>query len=375
MPSVNSKSFTQLVTDFATSVQARTKALTDFSVGAVLRALAETTASVVVWVQGLILLLLATTRAATSSGADLESWMADFNFFKLQAANAGGLVTFSRFTATMQAVVPVGAVVQIADGSLRYLVVVDTTNAAYNAALSGYVIPAGTASLNVPVLATDAGSAWNVIAGAISVLAQAVQYVDTVSNPLAFTSGADAESDGAFRARFVTYIASLSRATKAAILSSILSLKVGAAASLVENADYNGTYHPGFFYAVVDDGSGTPGSTFLASASNAIDAVRPFTVSFGVFAPITLTAAVSMTAVIAAGYDPTATKATVRSAVLAYIAGLSLGQSLNYTRLLQVAYDASPGVANVTGMTVNGGTADLLASAQQRILAGTVTVS
>jgi uncharacterized phage protein gp47/JayE len=375
MPSVNSKSFTQLVTDFATSVQARASALADFSVGSVLRALAETMASVVVWLEGLILLLLATTRASTSSGPDLDTWMADYNFFRLPAAQASGLVSFARFTATAQAVVPIGAVVQTADGSLRYLVVIDTTNAAYNAALGGYVIPAGAASLSIPVLATDPGSAWNVIAGAISVLAQAVQYVDTVSNPLAFTSGADAETDSAFRARFVTYIASLSRATKTAILSAILSLKVGASAALVENADYNGTYHPGFFYAVVDDGSGNPGSTFLASASNAIDAVRPFTVAFAVFAPATLTANVTMSAVIGSGYDPVATKATIRSAVLAYLAGLSLGQSLNYTRLVQIAYEASPGVTNITGLTVNGGTSDLVASAQQRILAGTVTVS
>lgn len=375
MPSVNSKSFTQLVTDFATSVQARAVALTDFTVGSVLRALAETTSSVVVWLQGLILLLLATTRAATSSGPDLDSWMADFDFARLQAAFAGGLVTFARFTPTMQAVVPINALVQTTDGSLRYIVVVDTTNAAYNAILGGYVIPAGTVSLNVPVTALVAGAAGNAVANSITVLAQAVQYVDTVTNPSAFTSGADAETDPAFRTRFVAYIASLSRATKAAVLSAILSLKVGASASLVENADYNGTYHPGFFYAVADDGSGTPGSTFLASASNAIDAVRPFTVGFAVFAPVVVTANVAMAATIASGFDPTATKALVQSSVLAYIAGLTLGQSLPYSRLVQVAYDASPGVTNITGLTLNGGTADIMATAKQRVLGGTVTVS
>jgi len=375
MPAVNSKSFTQLVTDFATSVQARAAALTDFTVGSVLRALAETAASVVVWLEGLILLLLATTRAATSNGPDLDSWMADFDFKRLPAAFASGLVTFARFTPTMQAVIPIGAVVQTTDGSLRYQVVVDTTNPAYSATLGGYVIPAATASLNVPVIAVVAGAAGNAVAGSISVLAQAVQYVDTVTNPSTFTSGADAETDPAFRARFVAYIASLSRATKAAILSAILSLKVGASGALVENADYNGTYHPGFFYAVVDDGSGVPGSTFLSSAANAIDAVRPFTVGFAVFAPIVVVANVAMTAVIADGYDPVATKATVRTAVLAYIASLTLGQTLTYTRLVQIAYDASPGVTNITGLTLNGGAADITATAKQRVLGGTVTVS
>jgi len=375
MPSVNSKSFTQLVTDFATSVQARSTALADFTVGSVLRALSETAASVVVWLEGLILLLLATTRAATSNGPDLDTWMADFDFYRLNAAFAGGLVSFARFTPTMQAVVPINALVQTTDGSLRYVVVIDTTNSAYSAPLGGYVIPAGTASLNVPVTALVAGAAGNAVANSITVLAQAVQYIDTVTNPSAFTSGADAETDPAFRTRFVAYIASLSRATKAAILSAVLSLKVGASASLVENADYNGTYHPGFFYAVADDGSGTPGSTFLASAANAIDAVRPFTVGFAVFSPVVVTANVAMAAAIAAGYDPVATKSLIQTNVLAYIASLTLGQTLTYTRLAQVAYDASPGVTNITGLTLNGGTADIAATAKQRVLGGTVTVS
>lgn len=375
MASVNSKSFNQLVTDFATSVQARALQLTDFTVGSILRAIGEAMASVVVWLEGLILLLLATTRAATSNGPDLDSWMADFQFTRLQAAAAGGQVTFARFTPGMQAVVPIGAIVQTADGSLRYAVVVDSTNPAYSAALGGYVIAAGASNVNAPVLATTTGSQGNVTAGAISVLAQAVPYVDTVTNPAPFTSGADAETDPAFRARFVTYIASLSRATRAAILNAVLSLKIGAAASLVENQDYNGTYHPGYFYAVVDDGTGNPSDAFTNSASNAIDAVRPFTVAFGVFKPIVIQPNVAMTAVVAGGYDGATVRAAVTAAVQSYIATLTLGQSLAYTRLLQVAYDASPGVANIIGLTVGGGTADVVANAQQRIIAGTVTVS
>lgn len=375
MASVNSKTFSQLVTDFAISVQARATALVDFTVGSILRAIAESQASVVVWLEGLILLLLATTRAATCSGPDLDSWMADFQFFRLQASTASGQVTFSRFTAGMQAVVPVGAVVQTADGTLRYSVVMDATNAAYSAALGGYVILPAAASVSVPVVAASAGSAYNVVAGAISVLAQAVPYVDTVSNPVPLTSGADAELDSAFRARFVAYIASLSRATKQAILNAITSLKIGATASLTENQDYNGTYHPGYFYAVVDDGSGVPGSTFLASAYNAIDAVRPFTVAFGVFAPITVLANAAMTVAVAAGFDAVTTKSAIRAAIQAYIAGLSLGQSLSWSRLVQVAYDAAPGITNITGLTVNGGTTDVVVSGQQRIIVGTVTVS
>jgi uncharacterized phage protein gp47/JayE len=266
-------------------------------------------------------------------------------------------------------------VVQTADGTQRFTVVADTTNAAYSAAQGGYVIAAGTSSLGVLVQNQAAGAAGNVVAGAISVLASAIPYVDTVSNAAAFTNGADAETDAALRIRFVAYIASLSKATKEAIGEAITSLQIGVSYSITENYEYNGTYQPGYFYVVVDDGTGAPGSTFLSAVSNAIDAVRGFTISFGVFGPTVLTANVVMTATIASSYDPVATKALAQAAVEAYIASLQLGDTLAYTRLAQVAYDASPGITNITSLTLNGGTADLTATAQERILTGTVTVN
>jgi uncharacterized phage protein gp47/JayE len=375
MANLTSKDFPTLVSDMATAIQGRAAALIDFTIGSVLRATVEAIAAVVVWLEGLILLLLQTTRLATSSGSDVDSFVADYGLTRLPATAATGTVTFARFTDTMQALVTVGTVVQTADGSQRYAVIADTTNPAYSSTLGGYVIAAGTASLGVLVQNQVAGSAGNVVAGAISVLAQAVPYVDTVTNTANFTTGEDAETDAALRTRFVAYIASLSKATKEAIGEAVASLQLGVSYSITENYDYNGTYDPGYFYVVVDDGTGSPGSTFLSACSNAIDAVRGFTIRFGVFAPVTETANVVMAATIASGYDPTATKALARAAVQAYIASLQLGQSLAYTRLAQIAYDASPGITNITGLTLNGGTSDLAATAQQRILTGTVTVN
>lgn len=375
MANISSKSFTQLVTDLGTAVQGRATALVDFAIGSVLRAVVEAVAAVAIWLESLILVLLQTTRAATSSGADLDSFVADYGLTRLPATAASGQVTFARFTPTLQALIPIGALLQTGDGTQQFTVVVDTTQPAYSAALGGYVIAAGTSSISATVQALTAGVGGNVIAGTLSVIAQAISYVDTVTNALAFTSGSSAETDPAYRARFVTYIASLSKATKLAIGSAILALKLGVSYALVENYAYNGTYQPGYFYAVVDDGTGTPGATFISSASNAIDAVRPFTSTFGVFAPVVVTAAAAMTGTIATGYDPVVTKALAQAAVLTYIASLTLGRPLAYTRILQVAYDASPGITNITGLTINGGTADIIATPQQRILAGTVTVS
>jgi uncharacterized phage protein gp47/JayE len=227
----------------------------------------------------------------------------------------------------------------------------------------------------VPVIALVAGSAGNAIGGAVSTIAGAIAGVDTVTNAAAFSNGADAESDAALRTRFIAYVRSLSKATKDAVGYAITSLQQGVTYSLVENETYAGAVQMGYFYVVVDDGTGSPGSTFLSSVYNAIDAVRPLCSSFGVFAPVVVNAAVAMTCTIAPGYDAAATKALVVTAIKTYINSLSLGHPLTYSRLAQIAYDASPGVTNVTGVTLNAGTADLTATAKQVIKWSSVTVA
>jgi uncharacterized phage protein gp47/JayE len=369
------KNFTTLVQDQVAAIQAGAKALVDLTVGSILRSIVEANASIQLWLQGLILQLLAITRAATSTGSDLDSWVGDFGLTRTAAVAASGTVTFARFTPTNQALIPIGATVQTGDGTQKYTVTIDTTNGAYSASQGGYVVGAGVTSLNVPVLAVTAGAAGNAQAGQVSTLTSPISGIDTVTNASTFTSGADAETDAALRVRFINYIASLSKATKSAIGNAITSLRSGLTYSFVENTTYAGATQYGYFYVVVDDGTGAPSGSLLTSVSNAIDAVRPVTSTFGVFAPVVQNASVVMTATIASGYDPVATKALITTALKTYINSLALGQSLTYSRLAQIAYDASPGVTNVTAVTLNGGTSDLAATVQQVVKWSSVTVN
>lgn len=372
---LSTQDFTTLVRNQVAAIQGAARVLVDLTVGSILRAVVEANAAVVLWLQGLILQLLATTRAATASGTDLDSWVADYGVTRLVAVAATGQVAFSRFTTSLQAVVTIGATVQTADGSQVFAVTLDTTNPAYSATLGGYVLAVGVASITVPVAAVTAGSGANVSIGQINTITQALPGVDTVTNAAAFINGADAETDTALRARFVAFVASLSKATKGAIGYAITSLQSGLTYSLTENQNYAGATQMGYFFVVVDDGTGSPGSTLLSTVSNAIDAVRPACSTFGVFAPVIVTANVAMTITTAAGYTHSAVVALVQAALTNYINALSLGQALPWSKLAQVAYDASPGVTNVTAVTLNSGTADLSATALQVIKAGTVVVS
>src|SRR5260363_328672 len=220
----------------------------------------------------------------------------------------------------------------------------------------------------------SAGGAGNARIGSIDTLAQAMPGVVTVTNEAALTNGTDAESDPALRKRFIAYIASLSKATMDAVGYAITSVKPGLSYALVENQTYEGDEQRGYFYVVVDDDTGMPTQTLIATVYTAIEAVRPLAVHFSVFAPVVVKVKVQMK-IQRAGADHTATAAQVAAAIKNYINTLGLGATLPYTRLAQIAYDASPAVTNVFAVQLNGATDDLIATPKQTFKAGTIVVT
>jgi hypothetical protein len=375
--SVSTKSFATMVSDFAVAVQGSSSKLINFTKGAVLRATAEATASVSLWLQGTILQVLALTRAASSNGSDLDTWFAQFNFTRLPADAATTQETFSRYTPTNSALVQVGALVQTADGTVQFTVVADTTNPAYSASQGGYVIPAGQASVTAAVQCTVAGAAGNVAAGALNSLGTGINGVDYVSNASAVVNGSDAETDTAARTRFVLFIASLEAATLLAVKNAVAAVQSGMTAIIAENTQYNGQTQAGYFTAIVNDGSGAATSTEIANASTAIEAVRPLTVTYGVHAPTPVQVIISMSITVDTGYTKSAVAALVQAAVNAYVASIATteaGATLPYTNVATQAYGVD-GVTNVSNVLVNGGTADLTIGYQGAFQASTVTVN
>jgi uncharacterized phage protein gp47/JayE len=373
--SLNIQTFAQLVSNQAAAIQAQSRALIDFTIGSIMRAFIEATSAIALWLEGLVVYVLALTRAATSQGTDLDSWMNDYGVARLSSSFAAGDVTFSRFSTTVGGLVAIGAVVRTLDGTQSFTVVLDPTNGAYSAASNGYVIPIGIASVSVPVTANIPGPAANVGAGTIGLIASATPGVDTVTNAAALTGGATAESDAALRARFVTYIASLSKATEIAIGFAVSSLQLGAEYTITENTDTNGNPVFGFFLVTIDDGTGSPPSALITTAAAAIENVRAAGVRYGVLPPIIINVSVAFSVFVALGYDPNATAGTAGNAVTAYINALPLGQSLPYSKLSQIIYEASPGIRNVENLLLNSGVADVTASNRNVIKALTVAAS
>ena len=366
---------TTLVENMSAAVQAESSTPVDLSTGSVTLALLESDAAVGLWMQYLAVLILSVTRLATSTGSDCDSFVNDFGMTRLPAVAASGAVTFSRFTPTKSATIPLGATVETADLSQSFAVIEDTTNAFWNAPAGGYAIAAGIASASVPVQAVVAGSAGNVQAGAISLITQAIPGVDTVSNPSAFTNGLDAESDAALRARFVNFINSRSQATPNAVAYAVTSLQQGLDYLLQENQDTVGNYRPGNFVVTVDDGTGNPPSTLLSEVYGAIDAIRPLGSTFAVQPPQVVQTAVSLSITTNPPGTKTSLLATVSNAISAYVNALPIGASLPLSRVAQIAYGVDPSIVNVTNVALNGAAQDMVPPANGVIKTNSVVVS
>jgi uncharacterized phage protein gp47/JayE len=369
------KGFSQLVEDMGAALQSSASNLIDVSVGSVVRAIFEANASVVLWLQWLIIQVLQSTRASTSVGSDLDSWMLDFGLTRLPAIPSTGIVTFTRFAANLAAAVPVGSIVKTADGSLTFSITEDPTISIWRSSSSAYILPSGVASADVPVVCTSGGSTGNVLAGTITVIAASLPGIDLVSNVNPLSNGADPESDQAFRNRFQSYLSSRSLATLAAVQNAIANVRQGLDISIAENTASDGTTEIGSFLVVVDDGTGYPSSDLLSMAASAVDAVRPIGTRFAVVPPQVLVVNVSMTAELTSAATAVLSIPSIQNYVAVYLDSLPIGGSASVTRVAQNAYLAGAGIANIAGIQLNGASVDIVPPRLTVIKAGQITVT
>ena len=362
--------FATWVRQQAAAVQSSARVVLDLTVGSVLRAVLEANASVALWMQWLILLVLQRSRLATSTAADVDTFVGDYGFVRQAATAASGPVTFARATTGQAAFIPVGAQVKTIDGSQTFTVFADASNAAFSLSLGGYSVATGTASVSVPVAAVTLGTAGNIQAGAIGLLATAVPGIDTVTNAAPFANALDAETDAAVRTRFRLFIASLASAVPSAINAAALGVQQGVRIQNVPN-----TPRVGFYTLYADDGSGAAPDSFIAAVAVAVQAVSAEGVTPVVMRPSLVAASIQVALTPSANAIRQAVDANVAAALAAFIVALPIGGTLPYLQLANVIFAADPGVAKINLLTVNGAMADLVAPVGSVVQATSITVA
>jgi phage-related baseplate assembly protein len=382
---LNIKTRDQFVQDEVAAVEAALPGTFLFPVGSIVRALVDAHSATAMWEQALIQFVYNRERLATSTGSDADSFVADFGLTRLPAVAATGNVQFASFVANTNRTINVGSTVSTQDRSVSFAVTEDTSNSFWNASVNAYVIPAGQGTVaspaTLPVEATTAGAIGNVKANTITVINSPITGIDIVNNADPFINGKDIQTDAQLRQYFIDYLNSLSRATKGAISFAVESVKDVAEYSLVENKNYDTDAEQlGYFYVVVDDGTGTPPQSLIDSVTNAVEVYRGLTIRFDVKAPIIVNAAIVATITMPTAYNtPTyiaAIQDAVSNALEIYIDLIPFGETLFYTRIPQIIYNTLytlfPTIIdqiNVSGITLNGGTDNLTSTPKQSIRA------
>lgn len=378
MASPSLQNFTTLVQSMGVVVQASYKGFTSWASGSPLRAIIEGCASCALWLQYLVLTALTATRLTTSSGSDVDSFLAQFNQARIGGTAAAVSLTFTSLNPTATSgVIPVGALATSSDGTIQFAVIADTTNGAWDAAQSAYVRPVGTASVTVPAECTEVGTVGNVAAGIMNLLGSQLVGIDTVTNSVAAGGGTDGETDPEAKARFALWVKGLARATRASIESAIGNTGLNVSYSITEGVDASGAARDGYFLIRVNAGSTVVPPATIAAIYAAVDAVRAFGISFAVIAASVTVANVVMEVTFAAA-TTSAAKASIISAieaaVVADIDATAVDAGYAVSRLFYLAIaNGDAQVVAVPLATINGAAVDIPAGTTAR--AGTVSVT
>lgn len=395
------------------SITGFTVKLTNISKGSASGAIVNSTTAGMLTLQNQAIYQVAICRSETSFGPDLWSFANDLEISPaapLPASFAGSTyvtapLTFGRYRpVTVASPILVGTVVQTktTTGSAPtvFVVVADVTNPNYDPSaggVGGYTIQLGQSTVVATVRALVAGSASNVIAGALSAPSNATIVTpgvpaDYTTLLQAITNGADQETDAALRVRLQKWISSLAKGTDNAVDAAVLGVEVGLSYTNNDLVNAMGVPQAAFFTVVIDDGSGAPSPTLLANVNAAIMTVRSEGMGFTVIAPNVVTISVGIAgAIYQPGFSPATVQSAIATALVAYINALGVGSTgyggaggtpgfVTYLGILNtiaafVGAGAGQGLAYEGTITLNGGAADIALSPFQLARSATANVT
>lgn len=368
------KTFPQLVADMTTFWSNTIGIVPSLQTGDALYAIFQSVSAQLDFLQSQIQLVNNIARAQTSTDGDLDTFYAQFGFYREPATEAEGLATFSTTQpAATQVLISAGTIIQTTGGAIQYQVIADTEQAAWNAAYNAYVLPQGQTSINASVQALVAGANSNVIAGQLNQVASSLPGISNVANGAPIDNGENAQSDTDFRNSFVAYLDSLAKATEAAIFAAANSVMQGLQIALLENTTLNGTTLAGCFSVIIDNGTGSPPSSLINQVYAAVYAVRGFTIQPFVGGPTVVSGNIALVIDIAEGYVASAVNLAVQNAIatavnMSAIGGYQ-GEGTFYLSLIEQAALSVTGCNAVKpgATTINGENSDVTLTKVQAV--------
>ena len=295
----------------------------------------------------------------TATGEYLDKIGALVGCVRKQGTKATGTLRFSRTEpATRDYFIPKGT-------RCRTPLQADRTYLSFVTAQDA-TLEAGQTYVDVPAEAVEVGEKYNVPANSILIFETPVMGIEHVTNPEPFTGGADPESDDEYRARIPLYLESLKRATKTALESACLSVE-GVTSVTVEDGET-----PGTVVITVAGPSGAVDQTVLDAVLQVLGDYKGAGIHVTLQTVTNVPTDVSFDLYVEPDYDPETVLSNAKQAVVDYLNNLDIGAPAQIAEIIAVVMSVE-GVDNVKNVLIDGTSNDKTVSANEKIIAGTVT--
>ncbi|SFB95903.1 Uncharacterized phage protein gp47/JayE [Brevinema andersonii] len=339
---------TRLMTDIGVLFYDTAKTIpqiTNYHTGGVFRLFIETVAAFIFHIYTALNSMLPNIFTQTASGSWLDRNAEQLGLSRTQAKAAEGLVIFSRKDTNGNITIAKDKVVATktdAQGCVFRYRVKET-----------FILEDGSASISVPVLAENSGSAYNVLANQITEIVTPIPGIDSVSNNSDWLTviGLDSESDESLRARCLAKWEGLSGADASAYVAWARQIPGVENVMPISTARGLGTVD------VVITGTGNirPSEAIIAEAQKIIDANNPIGTDVQVKAPreILINPVVNVTE----ESDAFADKAEIEALITEFFKNISIGKDFEPSELIAVVFRAknikavavvSPGAVTIT---------------------------
>ncbi len=342
---------------------------------------AQSSGGASLYLQGSIYQLVAISRASTATGADLDSWLADFDFDRPEgtAATVVEQVTIAIPAGQTSVIIPSGTIwvtpaITVTPATSPQVFMAETTAAYAFTANGTYNI---TLTATAPVTAggqTGYGIYNSIPPTSFTTMLQPIAGVSSSTNLASPAFGSNNASDAQARADFVQYITSLSQSTLAALIAAVEDSGAGwiyqETFNLLSYATAPGYVQPGQVIGVfIGPGSGQyPGSNPDNPAMDNALAALQADVAFGItpieyyatdyaVTAIGFISTYSQSALNAAGLTVATLEGLMTSVLQGFFSssGDSLGVAVYFSQIARALLNISVTTSNatVTGIVVD----------------------
>lgn len=314
--------------------------------GSIIRAISQSLAYFIQFLQLQVNITSSSFRIATAQGKHLDNRVGDFNLIRKQPTPSISLQAFYGASGrTDDILINNGLEVKTEDdfvgNSLTYTLLEDLILTSGNVFVTGYC------SCNT------LGTIGNLPSGTITVLSTTIAGITGTTNLQDISNGSDLETDEQLRARVPSYLLGLKKGTKDAIVSAVYEVPSVTYVDVTENSPTSGN-----FTVYVSNETGILDDIDLQLITNKIEETKGFCLSYTIIVPTISNITLSMDITVDnINYNQVNILSLIKSTLYNYI-NAKRTNTLYISDIISIVKSIN-GVLNIKNVKINSASSDL----------------